>query len=135
MESMDSPFDAADRILAEGVPKITLVDFHAEATGEKKSLAYYLDGRVSAVFGTHTHVQTADECIFEHGTGYISDLGMTGPKRSVLGVKPELVIQKMRSKMPVRFDLADGACEMGCVLFTIDEKTGKTIAVERLKIE
>ncbi len=135
MESLDSPLDAADRILADGVPKITLVDFHAEATGEKKSLAYYLDGRVSAVFGTHTHVQTADECIFEHGTGYISDLGMTGPKRSVLGVKPELVIQKMRSKMPVRFDLADGACEMGCVLFTIDEKTGKTIAVERLKIE
>lgn len=94
MESMDSPFDVADRILAEGVPKITLVDMHAEATGEKRSLAYYLDGRVSAVFGTHTHVQTADEGILDNGTGYISDLGMTGPKRSVLGVKPELVIQK-----------------------------------------
>ena len=135
MESMDSPFDVADRILAEGVPKITLVDMHAEATGEKRSLAYYLDGRVSAVFGTHTHVQTADEGILDNGTGYISDLGMTGPKRSVLGVKPELVIQKMRTKMPVRFDLADGACQMGCVLFTIDEKTGKTTAIERLLIE
>lgn len=135
MESMDSPFDVADRILAQGVPKITLVDFHAEATGEKGSLAYYLDGRVSAIFGTHTHVQTADECILDGGTGYISDLGMTGPKRSVLGVKPELVIQKMRTKMPVRFDLADGPCVMGCVLFSIDEKSGKTTSIERLLIE
>ncbi|MBS6234467.1 MAG: TIGR00282 family metallophosphoesterase [Clostridiales bacterium] len=137
MPELDSPFNLFSRVWPEieGKFDLLIVDFHAEATGEKKSLAYYLDGRVSAVFGTHTHVQTADECIFEHGTGYISDLGMTGPKRSVLGVKPELVIQKMRSKMPVRFDLADGACEMGCVLFTIDEKTGKTIAVERLKIE
>lgn len=134
MESMDSPFDVADRILSEGMPKITLVDFHAEATGEKRSLAYYLDGRVSAVFGTHTHVQTADECILENGTGYISDLGMTGPVRSVLGVKPELVIQKMRTKMPVRFDIADGPCEMDCALFQIDEKTGKTMEVERLRL-
>ena len=135
MESLDSPFDVADRILAGGVPKITLVDFHAEATGEKGALAYYLDGRVSAVFGTHTHVQTANECILPGGTAYLSDLGMTGPKNSVLGVKPELVIQKMRTKMPVRFDVADGPCEMDCALFTIDEQTGKTTDVERLRIE
>lgn len=134
MESMESPFDAADRLLAAGMPKITLVDFHAEATGEKRSLAYYLDGRVSAVFGTHTHVQTADEGVLPNGTGYISDLGMTGPMNSVLGVKPELVIQKMRTKMPVRFDLADGFCRMECAVFEIDEKTGKTVSAERLQI-
>ncbi len=135
MESMDSPFDTADRLLADGLPKITLVDFHAEATGEKRSFGYYLDGRVSAVFGTHTHVQTADECVLPNGTGYLSDLGMTGPIHSVLGVKPELVIQKMRTKMPVRFDLADGACRMEGAIFTVDEKTGKTISVERIQIQ
>jgi metallophosphoesterase, MG_246/BB_0505 family len=135
MESMDSPFDTADRLLAGELPKITLVDFHAEATGEKRSFAYYLDGRVSAVFGTHTHVQTSDECILPNGTGYLSDLGMTGPIHSVLGVRPELVIQKMRTKMPVRFDLADGPCEMDCALFQIDEKTGKTESVERFQIQ
>ena len=135
MESMDSPFDTADRLLAGGLPKITLVDFHAEATGEKRSLAYYLDGRVSAIFGTHTHVQTSDACVLPNGTGYLSDLGMTGPVNSVLGVKPELVIQKMRTKMPVRFDLADGPCEMDCALFQIDEKTGKTESVERFQIQ
>lgn len=134
MESMESPFDCADRILAEKLPKITLVDFHAEATGEKRSLAYYLDGRVSAVYGTHTHVQTADECILPKGTGYLSDLGMTGPVNSVLGVKPELVIRKMRTKMPVRFDLADGDCCINGAIFQIDEQTGKTISIERLNI-
>ncbi|XOQ44836.1 MAG: 2',3'- and 3',5'-cNMP phosphodiesterase YmdB, calcineurin family [Clostridium sp.] len=134
MESMESPFDAADRILSAGVPKITLVDFHAEATGEKRSLAYYLDGRVSAVFGTHTHVQTADETILPNGTGYLSDLGMTGPIHSVLGVKPELVIRKMRTKMPVRFAVADGDCRIDGAVFSIDEKTGKTICIERLQI-
>jgi metallophosphoesterase (TIGR00282 family) len=134
MESMDSPFDTADRLLSSGVPKITLVDLHAEATGEKRSFGYYLDGRVSAVFGTHTHVQTADDCILPGGTGYLSDLGMTGPIDSVLGVKPELVIQKMRTKMPVRFDLADGRCRMECAVFQVDEKSGKTVSVERMQI-
>lgn len=135
MDSLDSPFEIADRILSSELPKITLVDFHAEATGEKRAFAYYLDGRVSAVFGTHTHVQTADECILPGGTGYLSDLGMTGPIHSVLGVKPELAIQKMKTKMPVRFDLADGDCRMCGAVFSIDEKTGKTVSVERLQIE
>lgn len=134
MESLDSPFDTADRLLAD-MPKITLIDFHAEATGEKRSFGYYLDGRVSAVFGTHTHVQTADECVLPQGTGYISDLGMTGPIQSVLGVKPELVIEKMRTKMPVRFALAEGDCKMECALFQIDEKSGKTVSVERIQIQ
>jgi 2',3'-cyclic-nucleotide 2'-phosphodiesterase len=134
MESMESPFDRADLLLAENPPKITLVDFHAEATGEKYALARYLDGRVSAVFGTHTHVQTADECVLPHGTGYISDLGMTGPVNSILGVKSELVIQKMRSKMPVRFDFADSDCHICGAIFNIDESTGKTVSVERVRI-
>ncbi len=134
MESLDSPFDTADRLLAD-MPEITLIDFHAEATGEKRSFGYYLDGRVSAVFGTHTHVQTADECVLPQGTGYITDLGMTGPIQSVLGVKPELVIEKMRTKMPVRFALAEGDCKMECALFQIDEKSGKTVSVERIQIQ
>lgn len=135
MEPMDSPFQTMDRILQAGIPRITLVDFHAEATGEKKSFAYDFDGKVSAVFGTHTHVQTADEEILPQGTGYISDLGMTGPIESVLGVKKELVIEKMRSRMPVRFDLASGPCRMDCVLFEIEERTGKTVFVERIQIK
>lgn len=134
MESLESPFDAADRFLADGMPKITLVDFHAEATGEKRSFAYYLDGRVSAVFGTHTHVQTSDACILPDGTGYITDLGMTGPIHSVLGVKSELVINKMRTKMPVRFDLAGDPCRMDCAVFQIDEKSGKTLSVRYFQI-
>ncbi|MCI1966677.1 MAG: TIGR00282 family metallophosphoesterase [Oscillospiraceae bacterium] len=134
MESMESPFEAADRILSAGTPKITLVDFHAEATGEKRSFGYYLDGRVSAVFGTHTHVQTADDIILPNGTGYLSDLGMTGPIQSVLGVKPELVIRKMKTKMPVRFDTAAGDCHMDGAVFSIDEQTGKTTSIERIQI-
>ena len=134
LESMESPFDCVDRILAQGMPKITLVDFHAEATGEKRALGWYLDGRVSAVFGTHTHVQTADECILPKGTGYLTDLGMTGPINSVLGVKPEIIIQKMRTKMPARFDIAEGDCRIDGALFTVDEATGRTLEVERLTI-
>ncbi|MDD5952083.1 MAG: TIGR00282 family metallophosphoesterase [Oscillospiraceae bacterium] len=133
MESLDCPFEAVDKLLPN-LPKITLVDFHAEATGEKGALAYYLDGRVSAVFGTHTHVQTADEQILPGGTGFISDVGMVGPIRSILGVKPEIIVQKMRTKMPARFENAAGDCHMDCVLFTIDEKSGKTTAIERLSI-
>lgn len=133
LESMDCPFETVDKLLHH-MPKITLVDFHAEATGEKGALAHYLDSRVSAVFGTHTHVQTADEQILPGGTGFISDVGMVGPIHSILGVKPELIVQKMKTKMPVRFENATGDCHMDCVLFTISEKTGKTTQVERLQI-
>ncbi len=135
MDYAGNPFDTADRLLGQGLPKITLVDMHAEATGEKKSLAYYLDGRVSALFGTHTHVQTADECVLPGGTGYISDLGMTGPIHSVLGVKPQLTIERMRTHMPVRFDLAGAPCQMDCALFAMYEKTGKKISVERIQVK
>lgn len=134
MDSLDDPFTCADRIIEQIGTKITVVDFHAEATAEKIALAYWLDGRVSAVFGTHTHVQTADERIFPGGTGYITDVGMTGPVDSVLGVVPQLAVRKFREKLPVRFETASGACCMDCIIYEIDEKTGKTISLKRTKI-
>ena len=134
LESLEDPFRTADRLIKKLGTKITVVDFHAEATAEKRALGFYLDGRVSAVFGTHTHIQTADEQILEGGTGYITDVGMTGTVRSVLGVKPEIAIAKFRDKLPVRFDLADGKCCMDCVLYEINEKTGKTLSIKRMKI-
>ncbi len=135
MEPMACPFDTLDALLREaGNPKFCVVDFHAEATAEKKALAYYADGRVSALFGTHTHVPTADEQILPAGTGYITDVGMTGPVESVLGIKPELSIAKMHGKLPVRFAAAEGTCELQAVLFTLDDKTGRTTAVQRLAV-
>ena len=130
-----NPFTAADDVLKELTDcRIVLCDFHAEATGEKRALGFYLDGRVSAVFGTHTHVQTADEQILPGGTGYITDLGMTGPVQSVLGVKPPIIISKLKTGMPERFDVADGECMLNGCLFTVDRATGKTEAVERINI-
>ncbi len=135
MESLPCPFDTLDTLLAEaGHPRFCVVDFHAEATAEKKALAFYADGRVSALYGTHTHVPTADEQILPGGTGFITDIGMTGPALSCLGVKPELSIQKMRSKLPVRFAVADGPCALEGVLFTLDDRTGRTVAVKRVRV-
>ena len=137
MEPLDCPFKTADRLIEEAKKenaKIIIVDFHAEATGEKRAMGYYLDGRVSAVFGTHTHVQTADACILPNGTGYITDAGMTGPIHSVLGVKTEIIIKKFTEKLPQRFDLATGDCKMNCVLMEIDEKTGKALNIEAMEI-
>ncbi len=137
MEPLDCPFKTADKLIKQAQDenaKIIIVDFHAEATGEKKALGYYLDGRVSAIFGTHTHVQTADATILPKGTGYITDAGMTGPIHSVLGVKPEIIIKKFTEKLPQRFDLATGDCKMNCVLMEIDEKTGKTINIDAMEI-
>ena len=135
LESLACPFETADRLL-EGAKeaRIRIVDFHAEATGEKRALAYYLDGRVSALFGTHTHVPTADETVLPQGTGYISDVGMTGPIQSVLGIKPALAIEKMKGKLPVRFEIAEGDCKMDMVLFQVDDRTGRTLAVERIQL-
>ena len=110
------------------------MDFHAEATGEKRALGFYADGRVTALFGTHTHVPTADECLLPHHTGYLTDAGMTGPIDSVLGVKPEIIIGKLKTKMPARFEWAKGPCKMDCVLFTAEERTGLCTGVERLSI-
>ncbi len=135
-EPLKNPFDCIDEILegTDSNTKIIIVDFHAEATAEKKAFAYYVDGRVSAVFGTHTHVQTADEQILDGGTGYITDAGMTGPCFSVIGVKPSLAIQKMRTNMPVRFENAEGECRVQGVIFEIEKSSGKTVSVKRIDI-
>ncbi len=133
----DDPFTTADRLVRKATEsgiKIILIDFHAEATAEKKALAYYLDGKASAVFGTHTHVLTADEQILPQGTGYISDIGMTGPDDSILGVKPELSIAKIKDGAPVKFELAEGKCHLDGCIFEIDNNTGKTVSVERISI-
>lgn len=136
MEPLENPFDCADRTLSALKDEVdfTVVDFHAEATAEKRALGFYLDGRAAAVVGTHTHVQTADEQILPHGTAYITDLGMTGPVQSVLGVTPELAIEKMRTNLPVRFQNPDGECCMQGLLVEIDKKTGKALRVERVSI-
>ncbi len=132
-DGVDNPFDAADEAVkyfeAEGV-KCALLDFHAETTSEKRVMGFYLDGKMSAVFGTHTHVQTSDAQILPKGTAYITDAGMTGVIQSVLGVKTENVTVKMRTGLPMRFDPAAGECSMNCVIAEIDEKTGRAISVE-----
>lgn len=137
MEPLDNPFDVADRLIAEAKNKgadIIFVDFHAEATSEKKCMGYYLDGRVSAVIGTHTHVQTADEQILPCGTAYLTDVGMTGPSQSVLGIDPPLAIKKQKEKLPVRFEYAAGKCEIDAAVIAIDTKTAKACSIERLRI-
>lgn len=136
MESMGCPFECIDEILPQvDMARIIIIDMHAEATAEKKALAYYLDGRVSAIFGTHTHVQTADEQILPNGTGFISDIGMTGPIHSVIGIRPELSIRKIKNKLPVMFEVAEGKCVLQGVVMNIDEKTGKCIHMERISVQ
>ena len=130
----DNPFLAAEKILKEIDAKIILVEIHAEATSEKLAMGYMLDGRVSAVWGTHTHVPTADAQVLPKGTGYVTDLGMTGPRHSVLGIRPELSIAKFRGDLTERYKWADGPTKMEAVLFTIDSATGKCKAAERVDI-
>ena len=131
------PFKAADELIEkarDAGAKIIAVDFHAEATSEKRALALYLDGKISAFFGTHTHVQTADEQILGGGTGYITDLGMTGPINSVLGVKSEIIINRLKDGDPSKFELADGECMLCGCIFDIDTKNGRTVGIERIAI-
>ena len=130
----DNPFLTADKLLREDKPLFTLIDFHAEATSEKLAMAYYLDGRVSALWGTHTHVPTADECVFPKGTGYITDLGMTGPIRSVLGIKPEQSVEQFLGGLPGRYQVPDGPCKMQGAVFSLDSDTGLCAGVERIEI-
>ncbi len=136
MEPLENPFKCADRVLKElkKETEIIIVDFHAEATAEKRAMGFYLDGKVSVLFGTHTHVQTADGQILPNGTGYITDLGMTGPVQSVLGVKPPLAIEKMKTNMPVRFENPDGECSLCGAVFEIDRQSGKCISVKRISV-
>ena len=136
LDALDNPFDRIDRILREeALPKITVLDFHAEATSEKRAMGFYLDGRVSAVFGTHTHVQTSDIQILPGGTGYITDLGMTGPIDSVLGIEKEAILKKFTTNLPVRFNQAKGPCALEGAIFSIDEKSGKTLSCRAIRIK
>lgn len=136
LASNNSPFTAVDQEI-ERLKKqtdIIFVDFHAEATSEKQAMSFYLDGRVSVVFGTHTHVQTADEVILPNGTGYISDLGMTGPQLSVLGREPAGIIQRFIDGMPQKFEISYNKGQFCGCIFDIDEQSGKCTGIERLFI-
>ena len=137
MGGLDCPFRKADAILKELGPgqRIILVDFHAEATSEKGALGAYLDGRVSAVVGTHTHVQTADERVLPGGTAFISDAGMTGSRDSVIGIRKELSIQRFLTQMPVRYEIAKNDPVLCGVVISVDESTGKAVGIERVQVE
>ena len=135
MQSVDCPFKAMDRVLAE-IPKNVpvFVDFHAEATSEKITLGYYLDGRVTAVVGTHTHVQTSDAIVLPNGTAYLTDLGMTGPYVSSIGRDLKPVTKKFITGMPSRFDVAEGPCVLEGAVIDFDPVTKKAASVETLRI-
>ena len=137
MENLKNPFDSVDCEIEKQKKKtnIILVDFHAEATSEKKAMGFYLDGRVSAVFGTHTHVLSADNTVLPCGTGYITDIGMCGVKNSVLGVDKNIVIEKFRFNMPQKFDKAKGAAMINGCIFAIDKATGKCTGTELVSFE
>ena len=130
----DNPFLQIEKLLKNITAKIILVELHAEATSEKLALGYMLDGKVSALWGTHTHVPTADAQVLPKGTGYVTDLGMTGPKYSVLGIRPELSYNRFRGDLPERYRWADGDTKMEAVLFTIDSATGLCKAAERVSL-
>lgn len=131
LDPLDNPFTTADRILKEIDTKNIFVDFHAEATAEKKAMGHYLRGRVTAVLGTHTHVQTADETLLD-GTAYITDVGMTGPEDSVLGVDSDIATKKMVYKYPVRFELSENPCFINAVAVEFDNILGKATKIERI---
>ncbi len=133
LEALQNPFLQLDTFISQSKTKFRILDFHAEATAEKKAMGFFADGRISAMFGTHTHVQTADEQILPGGTGYISDVGMTGPTLSVLGVRPQCAVNRQMYHTPARFEVADGPAALEGVLFTLDDATGRCTAVERIR--
>ncbi|MBI3649730.1 MAG: TIGR00282 family metallophosphoesterase [Acidobacteria bacterium] len=137
MPPTDCPFRVADKLISEIGKRaaIIIVDHHAEATSEKVALGRYLDGRVSVVVGTHTHVQTADEQIFANGTAYITDLGMTGPHDSVIGVDSQIVIQRFLRGMPNRFETATDDARVNGIVVELDERTGKAVRIERIQVK
>ena len=132
MPANDDPFRVADKLLKELKAKIIFVDVHAEATSEKQSLGWYLDGRVTALVGTHTHIPTADERVLPGGTAYITDVGMTGPYESVIGVQKELIIARFLNNMPARFEPATGDVRLCAVIVDCDESSGRARTIERL---
>ena len=134
MAAIDDPFRAAVAELAAIPPdvKVIVVDMHAETTSEKQAMGWYLDGKVSAVLGTHTHVATADEHVLPGGTAYITDVGMTGPHDSVIGMEKQSVLQRFLDSMPTRFVVAEGDVQMNTVLIDVDEETGRARSIQRL---
>lgn len=132
--NLSSPFLKADQILAKADADVILVDFHAEATSEKGAMAWYLDGRVQALWGTHTHVPTADCVVYPKGMGFVTDLGMTGPALSVLGIDPAQAVNRFLGGLPRRFRAAEGPCKMESVIFTVDTETKRCVSVERMDI-
>jgi metallophosphoesterase (TIGR00282 family) len=134
MTSIDDPFRVADQLLEKVQARVTLVDFHAEATSEKVALGWYLDGRVTAVLGTHTHVPTADERVLPGGTAYQTDVGMTGPFDSVIGVAKETILQRFLTGIPARFEPAQGDVRLCATIVDCDAQTGRAHAIERLMI-
>lgn len=135
MDPQRNPFETVDALLASADAPNILVDFHAEATAEKAALAYYLDGRVTAVLGTHTHVPTADERVLPGGTGFITDAGMCGGSHSVLGVKAELAVRRMRTGLPTRFENDPSDCILCGVQLEVDERIGKTTKIDRVLLK
>lgn len=130
----ENPFVKMQKILkqVEGQADIIILDFHAEATAEKIAMGYYLDGKVTAIFGTHTHVQTADEQILEHGTGYITDIGMTGPKKSVIGMDVSASIKRFETTLPEKYKLAEGNCTLSGCIFEINDETCRVNKITRI---
>lgn len=137
MNNLECPFRMADREIARlrEVTPIIFVDFHAEATSEKAALGWYLDGRVSAVIGTHTHVQTADERILPGGTAYLTDAGMTGGFDSVIGMRKDEAIDKFLTQLPTKFEVAKGGIRLNGVVVEVDGVSGKALAIERITVE
>ena len=133
--NLDSPFKLANAMLRGADYDLAVMDFHAEATSEKGAMAWYLDGRIQAVWGTHTHVPTADTQILPRGTGFVTDLGMTGPSRSVLGIKPDHSINLFLGGLPRRYEEAEGSCKLNACLFTIDTDKKKCVSVKRADIQ
>ncbi len=134
MDSMACPFATVDKILSgeEGKYDVSVLDIHAESTSEKLALGRYFDGRINVIFGTHTHVATADEQILPNGSGYITDLGMTGPTNGIIGADAQSVIERMRTKIPTYFKVADGAVKAHAALFEVDTDKKKTVSVKRI---
>jgi metallophosphoesterase (TIGR00282 family) len=134
MDNLDCPFEKVDDLLLEINDKADFIiaDFHAEATSEKLAFAYYFDGRINAVLGTHTHIQTADERILAKGTAYITDLGMTGPVNSILGMETHAVIKKFLTGQPVRFEVAKGPVQLQGIILTLDGNAGKVESISRI---
>lgn len=135
--SFDSPFEIGDKeiekLKSEGADVI-IIDFHAEATAEKKALAYYMQDKVNILFGTHTHIQTADEMIYPSGMGYITDVGMTGPKNSIIGMSPEVALKRFLTQIPERYSCATGEFMLNGVVFKYDEENRKVTHIERIRI-